>query len=424
MKRSLVLLSLVFGLASFAMAKETIVLAVFPPLDKAYVDLVKEFNKVYPDIEVNIKVAGFSDHHNALQVQMASGRGVPDVAVVEVAFIGQLGAAGGFENLMSAPYNAGRYRTNFVRYAWDQASVNRTTVIGIPIDIGPACAFWRVDLLEKAGLPANQYLQVKSMQDLFDIGAKVTIDTDGDGKKDQWLLSEPGQLFNIILKSDSTRYFGANGKPVLNRPLVREAALWAKRFYQAGYCANISAWTSEWYSALGNPKGGIVFNPQGSWLAGQLEKNFGRALVGKYRVSHLPSLSAAKNARPMYSSDGGSFLCIPKKATYKSSAWKFIEYMTTRTDAQIAAFKKMENFPAWLPSWKDPAFNEPIAYLGGQKARVLWQDIAKRVPAVFVNENDSIAAAILSAHVTEVIMNNADVDKELAAAQAEMEDQL
>lgn len=419
MKRSLVLLALVFGLASFATAKETIVLSVFPPLDKAYKELLADFNKVYPDIEVKIRVAGFSDHHNALQVQMASGTGVPDVCVIEIAFIGQLGAAGGLENLMAAPYNAGRFRTNFVRYAWDQASIDDKTIIGIPIDIGPACAFWRVDLLQKAGV---DYTTIKSLQDLYDIGSKVTLDTDGDGKKDQWLLSEPGQLFNIIMKSDSTRYFDAKGKPVLNRPLVREAALWAKKFYQAGYCANISAWTSEWYSALGNPRGGIVFNPQGGWLAGQLEKNFGKALSGQYRVSVLPSLKVG--GKPMYSSDGGSFLCIPKRAAHKDAAWKFVEYMTTRSEAQIATFKKWQTFPAWLPSWKDPAFKEPIAYLGGQKARLMWQTIAKNVPAVYVNANDSMAQAILSAHVTEVIMNNADVDKELAAAQQEIMDQL
>jgi hypothetical protein len=49
-----------------------------------------------------------------------------------------------------------------------------------------------------------------------------------------------------------------------------------------------------------------------------------------------------------------------------------------------ASLKVMDAFPALLEAQDDPLMGEPIAYLGGQPARLLWRDTARRVPRAAV----------------------------------------
>jgi multiple sugar transport system substrate-binding protein len=365
-------------------------------------------------------VNGFGDHHSALQTQIAAGTGVPDVAAVEIQFIGQLGGAGGFENLLNAPYNAGKYKTNIINFAWAQASTGPKTLIALPIDIGPACAFYRVDILNKYGI---DYTKIKTLDDLYAIGKKVT-KKGSNGKPGQWLMADDGDIFNMILRSDSTRYFNAAGKPVLTRDVIKQAALWQKKFHDAGLSAQIGSWSQEWKAALNaNPgEGAVVFQPSGAWLAGHLMHTMSTNQFGNWRVAALPSLKAG--GKPMYVSWGGSFLAIPIASKHKAEAWKFIEFMTTRVDMQIESFLKSNTFPVWLPAWKDPSFTKPIPYLGNQDARELWMDIAKKVPPVYINEKDAVAQNILAAYVSEVVMHGKNVDTALKEAQSEVEKQL
>ena len=424
MKRIFSLALLFVGFLSvslFGAAKETIEVAVFPDLDKAYITLISNFMKDNPDISVKMRVNGFGDHHSALTTQIAAGSGAPDVAAVEISFIGQLGGGGGFENLLNAPYNAGKYKKDIVPFAWAQASVDAKTFIAMPVDIGPACAFYRIDILKKYGI---DYTTIKSIDDLYRIGLKVTKKKGPDGKPEQWLLADDGDIFNMIIRSDSTRYFDAKGKPVLNRPIVRMAAVWQKKFHDAGLSAQIGSWSPEWYAALkADPgKGAVVFQPSGAWLTGHLMNWMATNQFGNWRVANLPALKPG--GKPMYMSWGGSFLAIPTSSKHKAAAWKFIEYMTTRVDTQLESFKKSNTFPIYLPAWKDPLFLKPIPYLGNQDARRLWMDIAKKVPQVYINEKDAVAANILAAYVSEVVMHGKNVDVALKEAQKEVEAQM
>jgi multiple sugar transport system substrate-binding protein len=422
MKRVLGAILLVAGLVSASLfGKETIEVAVYPDLDKAYITLLSNFMKDNPDIIVKMRVNGYGDHHSALTTQIASGSGAPDVAAIEIGFLGQLGAGGGFENLLDAPYNAAKYKKDTIRFAWVQASTDPKTLVAMPVDIGPGCMFYRVDILKKFGI---DYRSIKDMDTLFAVGKKVTKDMNGDGKPDQWLIGDDGDIFNIIIRADSTRYFDAKGNPVLNRPLVRAAAVWQKKFHDAGLSGKIGAWSPEWYAALsaapGN--GAVVCQPSGAWLAGHLQNWMATNQYGNWRAANMPALK--KGNKPMYVSWGGSFLAIPKSSKHKAAAWKFIEYMTTRVDTQIESFKRSNTFPTWLPAWKDPTFVKPVGYLGNQDARALWMDIAKKIPDVFINEKDAVAANILAAHVSEVVLHGKNVDQALKDAQAEIEKQL
>ena len=57
-------------------------------------------------------------------------------------------------------------------------------------------------------------------------------------------------------------------------------------------------------------------------------------------------------------------------------------------------------------------FDEPVEFLGGQKARVLWRELANRIPPLRVDRNDALATQAVDTALQEVL----EQDKDPAAA--------
>lgn len=394
-----------------------LIVAVYPNLNVAYKELIPEFKKKFPKVKIKLKTLGFQDHHNMLITTMAANQGAPDVAAVEIEFIGQLGAGGGFVNLFGKDYNAKKYKRNIVPYKWAQSMTTDGKMIAMPVDIAPGCIYYRKDVLDKNHININR---IRSLQDVYNMGKKITKDTDGDGKIDQWLLPTASYIFFMIFNSSQYRYFDKDGKPNLKRPIVRAALKWARKFREAKMDAKISDWTNEWYAAIRNGK--VVYFPMGAWLTGHLKTWIAQKEIGKFRVAALPALK--RGGRPLTMSWGGSFLAIPKQSKKKKMAWEFIKFLTTNVKSQLVGLEKADAFPSWMPAWRNKIFRTPMPYLGGQNARQLWISIAKKIPNVNTTENDSVANLILISEVGYVIDKGKDIEKAMEDASRRLTERL
>jgi len=400
--------------------KVKLTLACFPSLDVAYNAILPAFNKVYPNIEVEVKALGYGDHHNMLVTALAAGKGAPDVTVVEIGFIAQLGAGGGFENLLSDPYNAGQFKKDFTPFKWSQSSLGPKVLFALPIDIAPGCVWYRKDVFDARKVKIES---IVTMDDLLAAGKKLTYDSKGDGKIDHWLLGGANYAFNMVFFSSPQRFFDKDGKPALTSPRIKAALGYAKKFRDGGLDAKIGDWSNEWYAAL--KEGTISYTPSGAWLGGHLKNWIAPDAAGKYRISELPKLAKGDKST-MKMSQGGSFLAIPTQIAdvNKAAGWELIKWMCTRVDSQLVGFEKSDAFPAYMPAWKDKVFDQGVEYIGGQKARQTWINIAKQIPEVYVNEKDSLANSILSQALSEVLEGKKDVDTALADAQKELENKM
>ena len=85
------------------------------------------------------------------------------------------------------------------------------------------------------------------------------------------------------------------------------------------------------------------------------------------------------------------------------------------------ALRTLDSFPALLEAQDDPLFEEPIAFLGGQKARLLWRDIARKVPPIPVNRLDAMATDVLRAEYENVVGGGKDIRAALADARRQIE---
>ena len=394
--------------------KNTIVVWVYPNLDVAFNKLLPEFHKVHPGIKVRVMKKGFEQHHNAFRIVLAAGGDEPDVAVIEIAKMGLLGGGGGLVDLLPAPYNAGVFKPNFVPYKWAQGMVKGGKLVGLPLDIAPGCIYYRKDVLDRLKINPDS---VKTMDDYFELGRQLIRDRNGDGKPDYWAVPNAAYIFNMIFNSGQIRYFDAKGRPALDRPLVRTAMRWAKKFRDAGLDARIADWSQQWYNAL--KAGRVVYFPMGSWLNGHLKNWMASKQIGKFRVKELPALK--KGGQPMYIGWGGSFMGINRYSRKKLKAWKFIRFVCTTMRGQMVSFKRSDAFPSWMPAWKDKIFDAPMPYLGGQKGRRLWIKLARRIPRVKTHERDSVANSILMKALTDVLNGVDTIDNAVKTAQKKLE---
>ncbi len=139
-----------------------------------------------------------------------------------------------------------------------------------------------------------------------------------------------------------------------------------------------------------------------NWVAPQTK--------GLWRATHLPNQS--------YVGYGGSFYAIPRKSdpSKKRLAWDFIQLMTMNAGMQFKAFQSQDAFPALLETHQSDFFNEPIPFLGGQKARVEWKTTASQIKPTQVFKNDSVAEEIVNAELDLVLNKNKPIDQALKDA--------
>ena len=62
----------------------------------------------------------------------------------------------------------------------------------------------------------------------------------------------------------------------------------------------------------------------------------------------------------------------------KALAWDLIRLLTLDRSLQLQAFRTQDAFPALVQTYDDPFFEQPIAFLGGQKARLIWREASQQ----------------------------------------------
>ncbi|WP_084885053.1 extracellular solute-binding protein [Vibrio sp. qd031] len=405
-KLSLLSLSIATLFAGQAMAQTEITVASFPNFNQVAEKAIPMFEAKYPDIKVNLVTLAYSDHHNAMTTALATGANLPDVMGIEYAYTGRFVESGGLEDLNAPQYGAGKFTDRLVPYSVQQGTSSKGVLSGIPADIGPGATFYRADILEAAGVTEEDLL--KDWDSFIEAGVKVK------EKTGNYMLANAQDILDIYIRSDLKPgegvYFDTEHNILVNSPRFKEAFRLAKQAREAGIDAEIGAWSNEWSEGL--RRGTIASQMMGAWLGGHLQDWIAPDDGGKWRTAQLPNGS--------FASWGGSFYGIPKKADNKEAAWKFIEFMATSNEVQIMGFKEINAFPALVETHDDAFFNEELAYLGGQKARLGWRTASENIPAVPVDRYDEVARQVVADSLEKVLENGADIDATLADAEKQI----
>lgn len=390
-----------------ALAQQTLTVAAFPAVDEIAKSAIPLWKKKHPDVEIKVISRAFADHHTAMTTALSTSSNLPDVMVVEYGYVGRFAEGGGLEDLGAAPYNIKAQQARFVPYAYRQATTNAGTVVAVPSDIGPGTLLYRTDLLKKANVSEADMTQ--SWDAFVASGVKIKAATGA------YLVAHARDIKDIVIRSDIKSgeglYIDNKGKVLVDSPRFVRAFTLAKAVREQKLDGKINAWSNEW--SEGFKRGTIATQLSGAWLAGHLNNWLAPDTKGLWRAAQLPEKA--------YGSWGGSFYTIPKGAKNKALAFEFIQMMTLSPEVQLSAFKSQDAFPALVDVHNDAFFDQPIDFLGGQKARLLWRDASRKITAVDVNKLDPIAEEIINTEMDKVLDQGKDIPTALADAKALLE---
>lgn len=373
----------------------------FPDFDSSLKVLLPDFEKE-TGIKVDYLMNNHGDHHTKLTTNLATGSGAGDVIVVDVEKIGPFVGSGGLVNL-SENYGADKYEERFAPYAWAQGKGADGDMYGIPVDLGPGVMYYRTDVFENAGIDVEE--AIKDWDSYIAAGEELK-------KQNVQLIASAADVAQAIIFTTVPEgeglYFDKDGKPVVTSERFVHAFEVAKEIRDKGLDARILAWSNEWYEGFRN--GTFATQLSGAWLLGHLNNWIAPETSGKWAVEHLPD--------GIYGSWGGSFLSIPTQSEKQDEAWKLIEYMTTKRDIQLKHFETIAAFPANTTTYDDALFQEEMEFLGGQKARLIFADVAKNIKPVSPAKGDHVARSIILENaLMEVLDEGKDIETALKEAE-------
>ena len=376
--------------------------ATFPDLDRAAIAAAPRWRALHPEVELKLLSMQYADHHLSMTTALATGSGLPDVMAIDLRYIGKFAGSGGFVDLNQAPFDAATHAGEYVRFAMAQGAGPNGTQVAIPADIGPGTLIYRKDLLGKAGVSEAEI--TRDWASYLAAGERIRKTTGA------YLMADAADLRDIALRQGlqdgEGLYFDAEGRVLVESARFRHAFELGRAARRAGLDARAIAWTNDW--AAGFKQGRIATQMMGAWLVGQLRNWIAPQTAGLWRSAPLPG-----GVQAAY---GGSFYAIPKKAANKTAAWDFIRLMTADAQVQRESLQVLDSFPAMRAVLSDPVMDEPIGFLGGQRARQLWRETASHIPAIPVNRFDALATTVIRDEFERVVSKGKAIAEALADA--------
>jgi multiple sugar transport system substrate-binding protein len=391
--------------ATGVQAQQVLMVAAYPAVDEIVKAAIPAWKSKHPTVDVRVVSRQFTDHHTAMTTALSTSFYLPDVMALEVGYVGRFAQGGGLEDLAQPAYNIQQFRSSFVPFAYEQAVSRNGRVVAVPTDIGPGTLLYRADILAKAQITEAEL--IASWDAYVAAGIKIKATTGS------YLMAHARDMKDLLIRTGiepgQGLYFDDQSRVLVTSPRFVRAFELAREIRRNKLDARVNAWSNEW--SEGFKRGTIASHMSGAWLAGHLSNWLAPATKGQWRAARLPEGA--------FAAYGGTFFAIARgaPAANKTLAWQFIQHMTLDRTQQLAAFKSQDAFPALLETYDDAFFDQPIDFLGGQKARMQWRADAARITAVKVHKQDAFADEVINTELDKVLDRGKDIAAALADAQ-------
>lgn len=394
------------GCARAKAADAPLTVAAFPLVDVIAKDLLKGWATRHPEVRTQVISRQYDDHHTAMTTALSTSGHLPDVIALETSYLGRFSLGTGLEDLSAPAFGAERFKDRFVSFAIDTARNREGRIVAMPTDIGPGSLFYRQDLLAQAGLKEADL--TASWESYVEAGAQLKARTGA------YLIGDVRLLKDVIVRGGTPpgegQFFDHQQRPQITSARYVRAFELAKKVRRLGLDARVEVWFNDWAEML--KRGRLATEISGGWMAGQMANWVAPGTAGKWRVAQLPENT--------FCSYGGTYYAIPRRSApeKKQLAWQLIQELTLDRQRQLEAFRSQDAFPALLAAQEDPFFEQPVPFLGGQPARVLWREAARRIPVVKMHRQHKFADEVINAELDNVLEYGKPILQALEDAQA------
>jgi cellobiose transport system substrate-binding protein len=299
--------------------------------DFGYDPLIEEYEAANPGVTITTQIAEMQEHHDGLTTSFAAGSGAPDIAAVEVGFISAFkDQPQHFQNLKD--FGADEVEGDYLDWKWDQATtVDGSSVIGLPTDVGGMAMCYRQDLFAEAGLPSDRdevSAAMATWDDYLEMGRQYVEATDK-----AW-ANNGAIVYQAVVGQSNESYYDAGGELVYDTN-ENVARAWdvAATAIEDGLTANIALWGAEWNAGMSNGDYATLTCP--AWMMGYIQ---GQApdSAGSWDIADLPDGGG---------NWGGSFLVLPAQSENAQASYDFISWLLA-PEQQLKVFTETGNFPS------------------------------------------------------------------------------
>jgi ABC-type glycerol-3-phosphate transport system substrate-binding protein len=421
MKRLLILALVILCLSSSAFAqvntdlKGTITCWTWTA--KAIQFVTPAFQKLYPNIDIEVTPMSHSDTHDKLFVAIASGSGAPDLLTIDSAYIQKFIDQGGLVD-MTDYINTVRNKFPAYKIANDSDSTGR--VFGVPFDCGPVGFYYQKAIVDKykITLPDTWDAFIALGKQLKAKGVYMNTISIAAAAMDQSMHGEVG-FHGLLTQQQGGAYFDASLKPTLNTKESITAMKLIKQMVDSGISANVEQGSPAYYDMYN--KGQVLGVTSAAWYVNVLN-NFvtpDMPQFGNWRVAAIPAF-AKGGVRA--SNLGGSELAIATQTPddQQKMAMAFIKFVCATLEGSKAHADYGE-FPAFLPAYPtDILQNKTFPILGDQKVYKLFAQITPTIPPTWrIPPQYTQIQTILQAKMNSILTGKVTVEKGLQQAQEE-----
>lgn len=297
---------------------------------KAYEAAIKKFEE---NENVSVEIIATDADQYATKLQAAiSGGNVPDVFYIEqsnlMAYVDNgvlLDITKYIEESDFDLDNIWEYGSESYRYDGEQ--VGTGPLYGLPKDLGPFALGYNKDMFEKAGVELPDPDKPYSWDEFLEVSKALTLDTNGDGKLDQW-----GTGFNINWSLQA--FVWSNGADFINASMDKVTVDTPEFAEALQYLADLQnvhevtpsisdAQTLDTYQRWMN--GEIAFFPVGPWDMSTYDK-----LPFEYDLMPWPAGKTGQSATWI----GSLGIGVSSKTQAPEKAAKLVEYLSASVEGQ------------------------------------------------------------------------------------------
>ncbi|HEX4402869.1 MAG TPA: ABC transporter substrate-binding protein [Galbitalea sp.] len=326
---------------------------------------VNGVKKAFPNVTFHLLQSANVDAK--VTAALRAGTGLPDITTGDPVVYAQV--ASKFVNLGENGFTPAVAKT-YVSWKVKLGQTPSGEQIGVPIDIGPEAFYYNATAFKAAGLPTDPSA-VGKLVSTWSGYEKLAEQVKAAGK---FACDDPSYLFKYLTWSKSALFYKQSGGSLIYNPVssvVKDAFTKSMDFENAGLCADVQPYTTDWASSVSQGDTIAFINPP--WVGAGLLSTTAPKQSGQWRVA---------TATPGgYGAEDGSELVVPKTSANPKLATLIAIWLTNAANMS-SGFTHNGLFPSTIASYSSAALTKGQPYFGGQKVGSLLGTFAEKAPSL------------------------------------------